>query len=139
VKAKSAEHTAGNLLTAAMHHPVPALIVVGIVVVVLWVAKRRLFGSVPIPESTTVVTGDGFGIGVVLALLFAWVMLGSTSTQVAAPVKAARPVIKHITHITHVTHISQAAPHGMNGWLIAFIAAVAVACLIWLFRKLTGR
>lgn len=50
------------------------------------------------------------------------------------------PKITHTTIVQHITHVTQqVTQHGVNGWLIAFIAAVIVSAVVWLFRKLSGR
>lgn len=50
------------------------------------------------------------------------------------------PKVTHTTIVQHITHVTQqVTQHGINGWLIAFIAAACVTVGWWLLRKLTGK
>ncbi|MCW2901814.1 MAG: hypothetical protein JWO67_4079 [Streptosporangiaceae bacterium] len=111
----------------AHQHPMAALIMLAVVVLVLWAVSR----PVQVPEGGWI-SGGMPGVGLVLAVVVGWILFHHTPAQAGA---APQPRVTHTTIVQQ--HITQHA--GTNGWLVAFIAAVIVAVVIWIIRKLIGK
>jgi hypothetical protein len=115
------EHLAGDVLTAAEHHPVPALLAAGAVVIGLRAATRTSRAG----DGETVVIREGS----VLAVLIAGAALIYFAARAYARPPAAHAAVRHTTIVQHVTKTPLLSGTAL-AWVIGVVAVLALIAFL---------